>query len=387
MRLDARLCGIFCGVSNAKGAGAQVLQYAVTMRVYRVGVIGHTGRGNYGHRLDLVWKLVGNTKVIAVADADPAGLEEAARRLGTVAAYADYREMLRQEAPDLVAIATRWPDQHVEMALAAVEAKAAGIYMDKPIARTPGEADRILAMCDARGVKLSVAHQMRISPMIELARQKVAGGAIGTLLEMRGRGKEDARAGGEDLMVLGTHVFDLMRQFAGDPVWCSARITAGAGEIERRDVHDGHEGLGPVAGDGVAATYAFRGGTAGYFGSRRSDDETGKRWGLDLYGSRGVLAIRADMANPVVYLMQSNEGAGAPWTRLTLPETPPRTPDEANRAMVEDLIAAIEQNRQPKASGRDALWAVEMAMAAYESQMTGGRVYFPLKKRTHPLAS
>jgi len=377
----------FARLLHNEAARAQVLQYAVTMRVYRVGVIGHTGRGNYGHRLDLVWKLVGSTKVAAVADADPAGLQEAARRLGTPAAYADYREMLRQEAPDLVAIATRWPDQHVEMALAAVEAKAMGIYMDKPIARTPAEADRILSACDAKGVKLAVAHQMRISPLIDVAKQKLAEGAIGKLLEMRGRGKEDGRAGGEDLMVLGTHVFDLMRQLAGDPVWASARITAGANEMERRDVHEGREGLGLVAGDNVAAMYSFRYGTAGYFASRRSDDESGKRWGLDLYGSRGVIAIRADMANPVVYLMQTNEGAGAPWTRLTLPDTPPRTPDEANRELVEDLIAAIEENRQPKANGRDALWAVEMAMAAYESQMTGGRVYFPMKKRTHPLAS
>ena len=39
---------------------------------YRVGVIGHTGRGNYGHGLDRVWLEVPGTKIVAVADADPA---------------------------------------------------------------------------------------------------------------------------------------------------------------------------------------------------------------------------------------------------------------------------------------------------------------------------
>ena len=36
--------------------------------------------------------------------------------------------------------------------------------------------------------------------------------------------KEDARAGGEDLIVLGTHIFDLMLFFKGKPKWCMANI-------------------------------------------------------------------------------------------------------------------------------------------------------------------
>ena len=47
------------------------------MRNYRVGVIGRTGRGNYGHRLDMVWKTVPQTQVVAVADDNPAGLKDA----------------------------------------------------------------------------------------------------------------------------------------------------------------------------------------------------------------------------------------------------------------------------------------------------------------------
>jgi predicted dehydrogenase len=358
------------------------------MRNYRVGIIGRTGRGNYGHRLDMVWKTLPNVEIAAVADDNPEGLKQAAERLGTRAAYTDFHEMLRRERPDLVAIATRWPEWHVEMVRAATEARAAGIYMDKPIARTPAETDQILAACAAAGTKLAVAHQMRISPLIELAKQRLEDGAIGQLLELRGRGKEDARAGGEDLLVLGTHIFDLMRQFAGDPAWCFGRVTAGGREAVRADVRDGNEGLGPVAGDAIASAYGFRDGITGYFSTKRSSDETGKRWGLDLYGTKGVLAIRADMANPVIEIMESSEWIGAPWTRLTLPgNPPPRTPDDANRALVVDLLEAIEQNREPKANGRHALWTMEMALAVYESHLNGARVPFPLKNRRHPLTA
>ncbi len=356
------------------------------MRNYRVGVIGRTGRGNYGHRLDMVWKTLPNTQVAAVADDNPQGLKEAAARLGITAAYTDFHEMLRHERLDLIAIATRWPEWHLEMVRAATEARVAGIYMDKPIARTPGEADEMLTLCARAGTRLAVAHQMRISPLIELARQRVAGGAIGQLLELRGRGKEDTRAGGEDLMILGTHVFDLMRQFAGDPAWCFARVTASGRDVERRDAREGKEGLGPVAGDSIAAVYAFGRGITGYFSSQRSDDVSGKRWGLDVYGSKGILSIRADMANPVVRIADSPEWSGAAWTPLTLAgDVSARTPDEANRLLVADLLEAIEQNREPKAGGAHALWAVEMAMAVYHSQLSGSRVAFPLARRGNPL--
>jgi len=359
---------------------------AVAMRTFRVGVIGRTGRGGYGHNLHLVWKFIPNAQIVAVADENPEGLKKAAERLGVRATYSDYRQMLRQERPEVVSVAPRWADCHHDMVLAAAEARAS-IYLEKPMARTPAEADRMIAACDRAGVKLAVAHQMRMAPILDLARQRLEEGAIGRLLELRGRGKEDARAGGEDLMVLGTHIFDLMRQFAGDPLWAVGRVTAAGQEIKRRDVREGNEGLGPLAGDAIAGMYAFRDGITGYFASKRSDETSGNRWGLDLYGSHGIMTIRAEM-EPVVHLCASVRWTDAPWTPLTLPgHPPPRDTNEANRALVADLLEAIEQNREPKASGRQALWTLEMAMALYESQQSGGRVYFPLKNRGNPLVS
>lgn len=354
------------------------------MRTWRVAVIGRTGRGNYGHGLDVVWKLLPNVTVAAMADENPQGLAAAGKRLGVKALYADYARMLREERPDIVSVAPRWADCHCDMVLAAAEARAS-IYLEKPMSRTPEEADRMIAACDRAGVKLAVAHQMRVCPTLDYARQKVAEGAIGQLQELRGRGKEDKRAGGEDLMVLGTHVMDLMRQFAGDPEWAAGRVTAAGRDIARRDVMEGREGLGFIAGDAVAGTFAFRNGVTGYFGSKRSEDISGARFGLDLYGSRGIMSIRAGF-EPEVSLCASPRWNNAPWTRLELPGNPPRRDmHAANRAVVADLLEAIENGREPRSSGRDARWTIEMCLALYHSQLSGGRVYFPLRKRAHPL--
>src|SRR5437867_1478751 len=91
-------------------------------RTYRVAVIGRTGRGDYGHDLDTVWLDVPDVEVVAVADESPAGLAKAMDRLRAKTSYADYRDMLAREKPDVVSIAPRWLDCHRDMLLACVEA-------------------------------------------------------------------------------------------------------------------------------------------------------------------------------------------------------------------------------------------------------------------------
>lgn len=114
---------------------------------YRVAVIGHTGRGNYGHGLDTVWREVPQTEVVAVADPDQQGLTAAVQRTGASAGYQDYRKMLSETRPELVAIAPRWIDQHCEMVLAAAASGVRGIYLEKPMCRTLAEADAMVAAC------------------------------------------------------------------------------------------------------------------------------------------------------------------------------------------------------------------------------------------------
>ena len=181
---------------------------------YRVAVIGRTNRGNYGHGLDTVWLAMDQAELVAVADEDKQGLQEAKTRLGVKAGYSDYREMLRQERPQIVSVAPRWLDCHHDMVLACAE-YGASIFLEKPMCRTLAEADAMVQACERSHVKLAIAHQTRYSPKIQVIKDLIAEGRLGRVLEFCGRGKEDRRGGGEDLWVLGTHIFDLMRIFGG----------------------------------------------------------------------------------------------------------------------------------------------------------------------------
>src|ERR1043166_10053597 len=71
---------------------------------WNAAVIGHTGAGDYGHGLDLIFKDLPNVKVVAVADANAEGREKAKQRISAAKAYADYREMLAAEKQQLACV-------------------------------------------------------------------------------------------------------------------------------------------------------------------------------------------------------------------------------------------------------------------------------------------
>src|SRR5262249_40776839 len=149
---------------------------------------------------------------------------------------------------------------------------------------------------------------------------------------------------------------------------------------------DGPEGMGPVAGDTIAGTFGFPGGLTGYFATKRSIDSSGRRFGVDLYGTDGVLSIRAGHV-PEIWHCPSPKWAGEPWGRVEFPAgTRPKDANDANHLVIDDLIEAIEKDHEPQAGGRAARWTIEMAMSLYASQRSGGRVRFPLERREHPLA-
>ena len=205
---------------------------------------------------------------MAVADDDRQGLAKAAKRLAVDRAFADYRQMLDEVKPEIVAIAPRWVDQHRDMAVAAAE-RGIHIFIEKPLCRTPAEADEIVAACERTHTRLAIAHQTHYSPKIDVIRRLIADGQIGRVLELRGRGKEDQRGGGEDLFVLGSHIMDLIRIFGGPPEWCFGSLRSGGHLVRRDDVKEGPEGLGPLAGDTVSAMFGLANNQTAYFNSCR----------------------------------------------------------------------------------------------------------------------
>ena len=357
----------------------------------RVAVIGHTGRGNYGHDLDRVWLDVPGCQLVAVADADEQGRAAALQRLGVTSGFADYRQMLDEVKPDIVSIAPRWIDQHCEMVLAAAE-RGVHIYLEKPLCRTLAEADQMAAACERHRVKLAIAFQSRYSPKLQAVRYLIEEGRLGTILELRGRGKEDARGGGEDLWVLGSHVLNLMCHFGGEPRWCFATVQQNGHAITRSDVQEGPEGIGPLAGDTVQAMYGLDDGVTGYFGSHRN--ATGNRFGLQIFGSLGVVEILTGYLPAVHFLDDASWSPGrsgknwVPVSSAGLGQPEPLKDGglpAGNVAACIDLIQAIEEDRQPEASIYEGRLTVAMIAAVFESQRVGGPVSFPLQTRENPL--
>lgn len=365
----------------------------MTRKNFRVAVIGRTGRGNYGHGLDQVWLEVPQCELVAVADDDKMGLAAAAKRLDVKRAYPDYRRMLDEVKPEIVSVCPRWPDAHRDIVVEVAQ-RGIHIYMEKPMCRTLAEADEMVTACERSHVKLAIAHQTRYSPKLPVVRKMIDEGRLGRILEYRGRGKEDRRGGGEDLWVLGTHIMDLIRYFAGHPQWCAGAVTQSGSPIQASDVAEGAEGIGPLAGDAVHAMYGFADGTVAYFDSMRNSAGQPSRFALRICGTAGVLEIRTGYVPEVRFLEDSSWAAdrdGRSWQSVSSAGVGVAEPLEdgglhaGNVLAVKDLIAAIEEDRQPQGSVYEARGATEMIVAVFESQRTGGRVSLPLENRQNPL--
>ncbi len=362
---------------------------------YRVAVIGRTGRGNYGHGLDVAWLDEPKAEIVAVADDDPKGLAAASKRLGVDRAYADYREMLDREKPQFVSVAPRWLDPHREMVLACAEHGVRGVFCEKPLAPTLADCDAIVDACEQSHMKLAIAFQTRYSPILDRVQELVKSGAIGELLELRGRGKEDHRGGGEDLMVLGSHIMDLFRVFLGEAAWCFAVATDKGESVGPDQVREGPEGIGLLAGDRIDALYGFASSPAvAHFATSRPA-EPGDRFGLTLCGSKGCIQLGTGWLPPAALLDDpswTTASGRSSWVPITSagpgkPEPlPPGGLEAANRLIVADLIRAVEEDDRPRADVLDARASIELILATYASQGRRGPVALPLKDRQqHPL--
>ena len=373
-------------------------------RTYRAGAIGRTGQGDYGHGLDVAYQGNPNVEFVAVADPDPEGLQAAGERTGATQLYSDYREMLEKANLDLVSVGPRWIDCHAEMVIACAEAGGVkGIFCEKPFAANLAEADAMIEACDRSGVKLVVAHR-RASAYEQYAKKLVDAGEIGEIQVMRGHGKDDQRAGAMDLMVLGTHILDSMRYFAGsDVAWAHGHVTQEGREVTSEDIREGDEQVGLLAGNGVTGYYVFKNGIRVYYESHRgipSGGITSSRWfGFEVYGTKGIISLRNSPGGEMyIYphgLWMPGEVDGK-WERVLLDEWEKGPEGQSwshgeqthlsNQMIVKELIQAIEEDHDVVAcsSGRDARAALEMIMAVHESQRLGTRVSFPLENRENP---
>ena len=373
--------------ATALALSAALLRAQSADRPLTVGVIGHTGQGNYGHGEDAVWLKIPQTTIVAVADADPKGLSAEAKKLGGVKAFSDYRVMLAETKPDIAAICARHIHEHRDMIVAAIEAGVKGIYIEKPFVRTLAEADEVVKLCADKGVRLAIAHRNRYHPVLETVRKLVAEGEIGELKEVRVRGKQDQRGGGLDLWVLGGHGFNLATLFTGPAISCEATILVEGRPATKADIHPGDEGVGPIVGDEVHARYETKSGIPLYFDSKKGTWTPGTPFGARLIGSKGVISLQID-EEPLAVL--EREGRKFPITTAGIGQAEPikdiKLVNGGHHGAVRDLLAAIAEKREPLCGPEAGRETVELTLAVFASFAAGGqKVALPLADRLHPL--
>lgn len=365
---------------------------------FRAGVIGSTVRGGYGHGLDVCFKGINNVDLVALADDDPKRLEAVGKKTGAKILYSDYRDMLKKEKLDVVAVGPRWVDQRVEM-VSACAAAGCHVYCEKPLAGNLEDADALLSACSKAGVKISVAHQFRAMPPVRKALESLAAGKYGKLVRLRARPKDDHRGGGEELIVHGTHLMDLMIWIAGPPHWVAGHVSIKGRDIKREDARKATEPLGPVAGDSVAAVYGLGdSGVRGFFDSTVNLYRDGRTpYGLLVECEEASLFIRSP-GDVWVYPagVAVPESMKLAWQRVWVEDwhfTPDHKPrptndwiDRGNKVLVKEFLTAIEKDGKVPTPGSDARLALEMIQGVYASHFAEGkRLAIPLVDRRHPL--
>ncbi len=356
----------------------------------RVGIIGHTGRGNYGHYLDMAFVGVEGAEIVALADPDEAGRQAAVAKTGAPKGYADYVQMLEEEKPDIAVVASREIGDHLALVFNCVE-RGVHVYLEKPVAASVAQVDQMIAARDKAKVTVVVAHPWRGHPPIQrVAIPAIKAGKIGQPRLCRIYGMGGAHGGDQLFLDLYPHFFDFLWQSFGAPLWCHAHLTQDGRSATPADVQEGVEGMGLVAGDGIKAYYEFPGGVAADFESYRGDGkETPYR--IDIHGTEGTLSLPGPMVNlpDIYYHPLVNPGLIGDPRWEAVPSSPP--PDEhkwlnAHRRMARSMIDMIE-GREPEwelVELENARLYLEMAMMAHASHRAGARVGLPLASTANP---
>ena len=116
-------------------------------------------------------------RLVAVADVDPARAEHFSKTNEGCAWYGDYAEALKRDDVHIVTIAL----PHHLHEKATLDAVSAGkhVFIEKPMADTVEECDRMIAAAKRANVLLFVAHSQRFFASTIRAREIVQGGAQG----------------------------------------------------------------------------------------------------------------------------------------------------------------------------------------------------------------
>jgi myo-inositol 2-dehydrogenase/D-chiro-inositol 1-dehydrogenase len=212
----------------------------------RFGVIGCGAWGSYHARTIAKGP---HTQLLGIAERSDANRAQASAEHPTIAAYADYRELLAR--PDIEAVDIVLPSHlHHEVGLAALEA-GKHVLIEKPLALDLQQCDDLINLAQAKGLVLATGFQFRLSSLWGKVKDLIEQGAIGTpqyaLIELWRNAyrqgsdgwRYDRKRVGNWVLEEPIHFFDLARWYFlpwGEPVSVYAR--ANARQADRPDLQD-----------------------------------------------------------------------------------------------------------------------------------------------------
>ena len=180
------------------------------MKTYRVAILGCRSRGTSAAK---AYHAHPRTEIVALCDL----VQERLETLGGIvnvpasAHFTDLDEMIRQTAPDIVAIPTA-TEAHYPLCMRVLEHDV-NIEVEKPLCINLVQADEVLAKAKEKNARVAVHHQRRTSPSMQAAAKVFEEGKIGDLRYIYASGK--GYYAGYGLMNIGTHVVNNMLHFGG----------------------------------------------------------------------------------------------------------------------------------------------------------------------------
>ncbi|MEE9274077.1 MAG: Gfo/Idh/MocA family oxidoreductase [bacterium] len=278
------------------------------------------------------YRLCPRTELAAAADVSGGALAAFGKRWGVESLYADYREMLERERPEIVSLCLP-AGEHFEAFRAACAAGARAVFLEKPIAREAEAARRMPALAEGRPV--AVNYFRRWNPTLAGLREEIGRGAHGRPLRVTVHYVKG-------LAENASHFIDLLRWFFGEP-----------GEIRLLRAFEGPEGdpaadFELVFGEGLIATFLHVP-APGYVLHE-----------VDIFTERGRLIV-AQRGEKLLRLPAAEEPHGRGFRILRLEGGAAETEwRNCPLRAVEELVGCIEGGGAPACALEDGIRALEI---------------------------
>ena len=282
--------------------------------------------------------------------------------------YTDYRRLLDRTDVDVVNICVP-SGLHAEVAVDALEA-GKHVIVEKPIALSLSDADRMIAAARSAGRKLCVVLQNRYNPPMQDLKRMVESGRLGRLLLGNATVRwyrpqeyyEDGWHGtwamdGGALMNQSIHHIDALQWLLGRPESVFAYSATLGHRMEAEDI-------------GVA-TIRFRGGPLGVVEGSTVTYPENLEGSVAIFGERGSLKVGGTALNRKVIWKIEGELEHEKELLTREQVDPTSVYGASHRAVIADMMEAILADRAPKTDGAEAKKSLALVLAMYESARTG----------------